>query len=221
MTDSITAGTPPGRPAGIVLILLGLLSLALLSNHPSAASQSFADVLRGEATNRIADAIVHGGFIAVLGAQLACLAILSMRLGLDRASVIAAFVFTAIGSAALMLSMLLDGLVTPAIAARYVDVVDHHNDARILLVLLGTVVRFAMPVGLLFQTVGVIAWGVALRGRPRVPGAASWLGIVAGALAIVAIAASAGMVPHVMIGVILTTTLWFVGLGIGLVLRRI
>ena len=221
MTEPTASVPTAGRPAGIVLVVLGVASLGLLLNHPSPSAQTFADVLRGEAANRTTDAVVHGGFIAILGAQLVCLAILAIRIGIHRASVIAAYLLTAIGAAALMLSMGLDGLVTPAIAARYVDVVEHHNDARTIFVLLGTLIRFLMPAGLLFVAIGLVFWGAALRERETLVRVVRWFGAVTGVLIIAGIATTAGMVPHVLMIAILAIALWDVLVGLALTLRRI
>ncbi len=218
---SSDSALPAGRPAGLALLVLAVASLGLLVNHPSAAAQTFADVLRSEAASRTVDAVVHGGFIAVLGAQLVCLAVLSMRLGLHRIPAVAGLVLGAIGTAFLMLSMLLDGLVTPAIAARYVDVVERQGEARILFVLLGTIIAFVMPTGLLFQAAGMMSWSAAFVRREGLLRGAGLFGIAAGAMIIVAIAATAGRVPYVLIGAIVVAAGWYGLIGLALTLRRI
>jgi len=106
--------------------------------------------------------LVHGGFIVVLALQTVCYAMLSARLGLTRTVVVAALVFFAFGAAFLSGSMLVDGLMTPAIAARYVSKPDKIETARALFVLMGTAISFLMPVGLAFQSAAVAAWGWAL-----------------------------------------------------------
>jgi hypothetical protein len=212
---------PPGRPAGVALLLLAAASLGLLINHPSGAAQTFAEVLRDEAANRIQDAIVHGGFVVVLAAELVCLAVLSMRLGLHRAAVVAGLVLASIGAVFLMLSMLLDGLVTPAIAARYVDLVERQGEAKTLFVLLGAVIGVLMPVGLLFQAVGTACWSAALVRQAGPLRGIGLFGSVVAALVIVGIAATAGRVPHVLIGAIVAVAAWYALVGLALALRRI
>ena len=217
----VDARRPPGRPAGIALVIFAALSLALLANHPSGAARSFAEVLRDEAANRGLDALVHGGFIAILAGQLVCFAILTIRLGLDRPFAVAGLVLTSIGAAFLMLSMLFDGLVTPAIAARYVDVVERHGDARTLFVFLGAILSFLMPIGLVFQAVGLAAWSVGWvrgRGLVRVTG----LYGVAAAIAIIAgIAATGGTIPHVLMLAILVVAAGYALVGIALLRRAL
>ena len=221
MTVNIDNTLPAGRPAGIALLVLAAASLGLLANHPAAANSTFADVLRGEAASRGVDALVHGGFIAVLGAQLVCLAVLSMRIGPQRIASLSGWLLTAIGAAFLMLSMLLDGLVTPAIAARFVDVVERQGEARTLFVLLGTVIGFLMPIGLLFQAAGMASWSAALvRGDGLLHGTGLF-GFAAAALVIVGIAATAGRVAHVLIGAIVVVAAWYALVGLALTLRRL
>jgi hypothetical protein len=215
------AKTPPGRPAGIALAVLAALSLALLANHPSGAARSFAEVLRDEAANRGLDALVHGGFIAILAGQLVCFAILTIRIGLHRPLAVAGFVLTSIGAGFLMLSMLFDGLVMPAIAARYVDVVERHGDARTLFVFLGVVLSFLMPMGLVFQAAGLAAWSMGwLRGRGLVR--ATGLYGVAAAIAVIAgIAATGGTIPHVLMLSIIVVAAGYALVGAALLRRAL
>jgi energy-converting hydrogenase Eha subunit C len=220
-TIATPVGAPAGRPAGIALLVLGAASLGLLANHPSGAAQTFAEVLREESANRIRDALVHGGFIVVLAAELVCLAIFSMRLGLQRSAVVAGLVLTSVGAVFLMLSMLLDGLVTPAIATRYVDVVERHGDAKTLFVLLGAVIGTAMPVGLLFQAAGTAFWSAALLLRAGLLRSVGIFGVAIAALVIVGVAATAGRVPHVLIGAIVASAVWYALVGLALIRRRV
>jgi hypothetical protein len=210
---------PPGRPAGIALVLFAALSLALLANHPSGTARSFAEVLRDEATNRGLDALVHGGFIAILAGQLVCFAILTIRVGLHRPLAVAGFVLTSIGAAFLMLSMLFDGLVTPAIAARYVDVVERHGDARILFVFLGAVLSFLMPIGLLFQAAGLAAWSVGWARKRGLVRATGIFGVAAAIAVIAGIAATGGTIPHVLMLSIIVIAAGYALVGAAL-LRR-
>jgi hypothetical protein len=214
----------PGRAAGIALLVCAALTLALLANHPSGAAATFADRVREEAANSGRDALVHGGFIAVLAVQLACLAIMTLRLGLTRPFAIAGFVLTAIGAGFLMGSMLLDGLVTPAVASRYlgvIEVAERQNDAKALFVVLGATISFLMPAGLLLQAAGLACWcGVFVRDRGlvRVTGI---YGAVAASAVIVAIAATGAMVPHVLIAALLLVAAAYALAGVALLRRQL
>ena len=205
----------PSRALGWVLIACAVATVALLANHPGGASHSFADMLRSEAANQVSDAVVHGGFIAVMAVELVCFAGLAVRLGPVRTPVLAAMIFTAAGFLALAGSMIVDGLVTPALAARYLaGPADGLDAARPLLALCGVLIRFLMPMGLAFQAAGTLAWGAALlsgRGFARATGIG---GLALGASILVALAVTvSGMNPLVLMGAIAGQAVWIVAVG--------
>jgi hypothetical protein len=207
----MTGTTAPARTTGILSIATGIATVALLANHPGGEAHTFADVLKDEAANRTMDAIVHGGFVVVLALQAICYATLSARIG--RAA-IAGLVFFAFGAAFLSASMVLDGLVTPALAAKYLAAPQKIEFAKSLFALVGTLIGLLMPIGLAFQSAAVAGWGVALMtsGISRIAGI---IGLALGATAFVALAATAGaMNPLVLMGVLAVTALWAVVAGI-------
>ncbi|HEY2071360.1 MAG TPA: hypothetical protein VGG48_17515 [Rhizomicrobium sp.] len=172
MTDQpAIAAASPARLTGLILAAAGAASFVLLANHPDGAAKDFAGVLAGEAANRTMDAIVHGGFIVLLGVQMVCYAAFSAR----RAG-FAGLVLFAMGTAFLCGSLVTDGLVIPAIAAKYLPMPAKLEYARSLFVLCGSFIAVLMPMGLAFQSAGVAAWGVGLlRTGSRVAGAAGLL----------------------------------------------
>jgi hypothetical protein len=216
MNAIVEAGPPGGRAAGLMLVGMAIVTGGLLINHPSGSGHTFAEVLRSEAADQVVDAIVHGGFIVVLSLELVGMAIVSARIGLRRPAVIAALVFALFGAGFLALSMCLDGLVLPAIAVRYAEVPEKVDQARSLFVLLGTLVRFLMPVGLLFQAASVAAWSAALWPCSGIVRTAAIVGIVVAVLAAAGIAATAAMSPHMLIGALVGMALWYALVGVGL-----
>ena len=153
------AAASPNRIAGIVSMTSAAAAIVLLANHPNPGPvHGFADILKAEAADRIIGGIVHGGFIVVLAVQLACYAILNMRYR-DRASATAALTLFAVGVAFQSASLVLDGLVIPTIAMRYLAAPAKLEYAKALFVLLGTIVSFIMPIGLMFQAAGIAFWG--------------------------------------------------------------
>src|SRR6201995_3976828 len=149
------------RIVGIVLFATAIASIALLLNHPGERATDFADVLKDEAANQVKSAIVHGGFTVVLAIHLACYAIFSGRLGW-RNLAITGLVFFAIGAALQTASLIVDGLVIPQLAARYLSApADRLPYARGLFVLCGAAIQFLMPMGLFWQGAGITAWGAA------------------------------------------------------------
>jgi hypothetical protein len=214
------AAAPGGRAAGVALAALALASLALLLNHPTGAAHSFAEMLTEEAANRVSDAVVHGGFIAILGGELACLAVLFTRRAI-RPWASAALVLFGIGAGFLMLSMLFDGLVTPAIAARYADLPEKQEGARVAFVLLGTLIRFLMPAGLLFQAVGLAVASLGLWRKDALVRCASVLGMLISVAAVFGVAMTAGASPHVVIGSLLGFAAWYAVTGVATALGRL
>jgi hypothetical protein len=208
--------TTPARATGLLAIATGLAAIGLLAFHPGGDARNFAEVLRDEAANRLADAIVHGGFVAVLALQAICYAVLSMRIG--RAAV-AGLVFFAFGAAFLSASMVLDGLATPALAVKYLAAPEKIEFAKSLFALVGTLISLLMPIGLAFQSAAIAAWGTALAasGVSRIAGA---LGLVLGGASFAALAATAGaMNPFVLMAAIAAASVWAIVAGIVL-LRR-
>ena len=209
----MTGTAAPARTAGILSIATGIATVALLANHPGGDAHTFANVLKDEAANRTMDAIIHGGFVVVLALQAICYATLSARIG---RGAIAGLVFFAFGAAFLSASMVLDGLVTPALAVKYLAAPEKIEFAKSLFALVGTLIGLLMPIGLAFQSAAVGAWGAALMtsGISRIAGV---IGLALGAAALVALAATAGaMNPLVLMGVLAVTALWAVVAGIAL-----
>jgi len=213
MIDDSSDASPPGRTRrlGILTIATGIAGFALLAVHPGGDAKTFADFVRGEAADRTIDAVVHGGFVVVLALQLICYAVFSRGLGY-RVSALAAFVFFAIGTSFLCASLLLDGLVAPAIAARYVAKPGKIESARVLFVLLGTMVSLLMPIGLAFQSAAIATWGWALTASGlRVLGG---VGLGFGVLLLVALGISFVTAnPVILMGAIAATALWAILVG--------
>jgi hypothetical protein len=204
---------PPNRTVGVVAIATGIAALALLASHPSDEARTFADVLKSEAANRLIDGIVHGGFIAVLGLQLVCYSVFSVRLGLSRVATIAGLVFFAMGAVFLSGSMVIDGLATPVIAARYLVAPDKLEYAKSLFVLMGTLVGLLMPIGLMFHSAAIMAWSWALAstGRSRFVGIAG-LGL-GGAMGVALTLGFVQLNPLVLMGTLVGTALWACSVG--------
>ena len=159
------------RTAGVLLLLTAVASLALLAAHPGETATTFAGVLKEEAANRSIAGAVHGGYIAVLVLQIVGYAKLSGSLDLRRLLPLAGIVFFAAGALFLSASLLLDGLVIPALATRYADAPAKIESARALFVFCETAIGFLMPIGLAFQGAAIASWGAALWRSSRIAGA--------------------------------------------------
>ena len=128
--------------------------------------------------------------------------------------VVAGLVFFTAGAGFLAASMVLDGLVTPAVAVRYLLVPDKQDYAKSILLLMGALIGVLMPIGLAFQSLGVTAWGYALviRGSSRIAGA---LGLLLGVGIACALAVSyATPNPFVVMGAIVGLAFWSFVVGL-------
>ena len=194
--------------------LCALTSFALMANHPRGVAGNFSDVLRDEASNRVIDAVVHGGYIANLVTLIICFVFLSRNLGSTRLPVVIGLVCFCTGSGSLMASMLLDGFATPAIAARFAGTADL-QPARTLFILLGTLIGALMPMGLLLQSVGMLGWSSVIAQGHRLGRAVGVLGLVIAIVLISAIvAAPARMAMHVVLAGVALQSLWYGALAV-------
>ncbi len=203
---------PIDRKLAGAFALCGLASLLLLANHPAGSAHDFAGVLREEAANQLVDGVVHGGFIFVLAALIVCFLLLARRLGAGRVLVTVTLVAFCIGSAFLMASMLVDGLVIPAVAARClnVDAPEKLAAAKALFVFAGTLISFLMPLGLALQSIAMLSLGGLLIAGPPRRRMAGAFGAGAGILILAAVAATpAAMAAHVLLGGIVLIALWY------------
>ena len=216
MTDDISKQR---RGLAAAFLVCALASLTLLANHPGGNPGSFADLIKDEAAHQVIDGVVHGGFVITLVALIICFVLLSRLLGSAKSSVVIGLVYFCAGCTALIASMVLDGFATPAIAVRFAGL-DDLQPAKTLFILLGTLIRFLMPIGLLFQFVAMLSWSWAIVKRPGLGRAVGLLGSVVAIILIVAIfAIPTAMAAHVILGGIVLQSIWYLAIA-ALLLNR-
>jgi hypothetical protein len=219
MTDDVSTHRQR-RGLAAAFTLCALASLTLLANHPNGSPGSFADLLKDEASHRVIDAVVHGGFSITLLALIICLVFLSRFLGSARTSVVIGLVCFSAGCGALIASMVLDGFAAPAIAARFAGLSDL-QPAKTLFILIGTLIGFLMPTGLLLQSLAIFSWSSAIVKGPGLPRAVGLLGLATAILLIVAIIATPPvMAAHVIMGGIVLLSIWYLAIAALLFNRR-
>jgi hypothetical protein len=210
MTDDIFKER---RCLAAAFTVCALASLTLLANHPGGNPGSFADLIKDEAAHQVIDGVVHGGFVITLVALIVCFVFLSRFLGLAKPPVVIGLVCFCVGCGALIASMVLDGFATPAIAVRFAGV-DDLQPAKMLFILVGTLIRFLMPMGLLFQFVAMLSWSWAIVKRPGLSRAVGLLGPVVAIILIVAIfAIPAAMAAHVILGGVALQAIWYLAIA--------
>jgi len=210
MTDDISS---QHRGLAAAFLVCALASLTLLANHPGGNPGGFAELIKDEAAHQVIDGVVHGGFVITLVGLTICFVLLSRLLGSARTSVVIGLVCFCVGSGALIASMVLDGFATPAIAVRFAGV-DDLQPAKALFILVGTLIRFLMPMGLLFQFVAMLSWSWAFVKRLGLSRAVGSLGLVVGISLIVAIfAIPTALAAHVILGGIALQSIWYLAIA--------
>lgn len=118
-----------------------------------------------------------------------------------------------VGCGALIASMLLDGFATPAIAVRFAGT-DDLQPAKTLFVLVGTLIRFLMPMGLLFQFVAMLSWSSVIVKEPGLPRAVGLLGLIVAFFLTVAIFATPSvMAAHVILAGVALQAIWHLAIA--------
>jgi len=193
--------------------LCALASLTLLASHPSGSPGRFADLVKDEAAHQVIDGVVHGGFVATLVALIICFVLWSRFLGLAKPPVVTGLVCFCVGCGALIASMVLDGFATPAIAVRFAGN-DDLQPAKTLFVLVGTLIRFLMPMGLLFQFVAMLSWSSVIVKGPRLARAVGLAGLVVATFLVVAIfAVPSVMAAHVILAGVTLQAIWYLAIA--------
>jgi hypothetical protein len=161
------------RATGFVLICSGLAEFALLAAHPESTAHDFAGLLRDQAAGQLSDAIVHGGFIVLLGIQLGCYAMFARALDSSHPLSVFGLVFMAFGAAFLSASVMTDGLILPSLASHYASLgPDRQNTIRGVFAFAGTAIGWLMPFGLGFQGAAIAVWSFRLFVGSKLAGAA-------------------------------------------------
>lgn len=173
--DAASAGPlAPDLVAATLLVGPALLTLVLVLHHPvlppappggRTVAETAADIVHlGPALG-----IVHGALLALLAAQTLGLQRFSARLGWGRLTVAAGFLAYVAGVLLLAIPALLDGFVTPAVAAACVraarEAVRECGPADgATLRLVAVMIQVFTKAGLLLLSAAAGAWAVALLG---------------------------------------------------------
>jgi len=210
----------PHRALACLFALCAVATLVLLAFHPGGGGRTITEVIQAEARDQVKDGVVHGGFIFISAALIACFAGLSRILHPARVAVTAGFVTFCVGAGALMMSMGLDGLVVPAIAARCLreGTAQSLASAQTLLLFCGACIKILMPTGLLFEGGAMLSYSVAMIAR-------RWfwvggLGVAAGIAMLIGPLLLPGLGAHALIAGIVILCMWYLGLAMALGLEK-
>ena len=197
------------RALAYAFVLCAVATFGLLSAHPTGGGHTFVEVLQAEARDQVKDGVVHGGLILISAILIVCLAVLSRILGPARVSVTVGFVAFGIGAAALMMSMGLDGLVVPAVAARCLreGTAQSLASGQTLLLFCGACIKILMPTGLLFEGAAMLSYSVAMFARRWVW--AGGFGVASGIAVLIGPLLLSGLAPHFLIAEIVVLCVWY------------
>jgi len=162
------------RTAGIVLIVVPLLSILMMAHHPSAGSHDPAALVAEIADKSRLSRIVHGVLIALMGAELFAFIAFCRRLGFERSAVRAGFVAYSIGTGAMLGAALISGFVISDLAAHYVQQPSGDATAFVDLSRLAMIGNQALAkLGVVAMSAAIVLWSAALfrNGQDR------WVGI--------------------------------------------
>src|SRR5512141_598642 len=155
------------RAAGAAIAAATIVSTIFVALDRSGGGSNPLQILQGIAGLTLLKEVVHGVAIASVCAYAFGYVSLSRRIGLHRPLVLAGLVVYLIGCVAMVAATLLDGFVTPHIAA---DAVHATDPGRIqfaydLVHYIGVVLNDAAKLGWILQAVGAAAWSVVLLGE--------------------------------------------------------
>jgi hypothetical protein len=210
------------RVAGIVLVVVPLLSILMMAHHPSAGSHDPAALVAEIAEKSRLSRIVHGVLIALMGAELFAFIAFCRQLGFERSAVRAGFVAYSIGTGAMIGAALISGFIISDLAAHYVQQPSGDALAFVDLSRLAMIGNQALAkLGVVAMSAAIVLWSAALfhSGRDRWVGIAGFLAGLGPAIALVigAVRLDVGG----MTLVVVCQAAWIVMVGIQMIRARI
>jgi hypothetical protein len=176
------------RGASIAILLVGLF-------HPETSGETLDDVARSLAEHATADRIVHGTVAALLAAILVAYVDLGYRIGFDYTSVRCAVTLCVLSFVAMIGIPMVDGVVLPSLAERYVqpDAAGQIEGFRSLLrlVAIGVVPTLTISAAICFAA-STLSWCIAFRVSTFRSKALVALGCVLAMMSVVGVGASLG-----------------------------
>jgi hypothetical protein len=202
------------RGAGLAIVLSALASIAAVALDSAAPGRDPLSILQSMVSIRESHQLVHVVAMACIGGLTFGFTVLSQRLGLRRAPVLAAFIAYCAGSMLMLVSTLIDGFIGTDIAALFVT--KSPEAVRVgywmIQAIAGVALTDIARVAWVCQSVAAVAWSLALLrdvGLARMVGMA---GLVTGALPGVAvIVAGAHLTETVVVGILLLQGIWNLG----------
>jgi hypothetical protein len=204
------------RAAGWAIAVAAIVTLFAVLIHPSLGGRNPARALADIVTMGPMDRLVHGVVIAAEIVLLASFSIVSTRLGMGRLAVVAAFAAYAIGVGSTIAAAVIDGFITPDVAAQYAGGPQTQIGTGIaLLTLCSIALQDLTKVGTAAMSAAIVVWSLALFERTSLAARGlGVLGIASSVFAVAMLSVTARISPHVLLAAIAAQILWYVGVGI-------
>ena len=227
LIETITTPVRPAagtRSAGVAIAVATIVSTIFVALDRSGGGHTPLEVLQGIAGLALLKETIHGVAIASVCAYAFGYASLSQRLGLHRPHVLAGLALYLIGCVAMVAATLMDGFITPHIAAAAVGHAgpDGIKAAYFLVYYLGVMLNDAAKLGWILQALGAAAWSLALLREHRLGRAVGVLGLVSSVLVCGLVGISdVNMSMASLLGVLLAQLVWNLAAAVFLFRRPI
>jgi hypothetical protein len=211
MKTSTEANPGTTTAAGVVILLSAIASIAAVALDRMASGSDPLSILQSMVSIGPWHAGVHVVAQACIGGFMFGYSVLSRRLGLSRAPVLAGLIAYGSGSMLMLVATTIDGFIGPDIAALFAT--KSAEGVRVGYWLVQAIAGVALTdiarVAWVFQSVAALAWAWALLGEGGLARKLGMAGLVSGALPAVAVfAAGAHMTEGVVVGILLAQAAW-------------
>jgi len=202
------------RGAGLIIITSALASIAAVALDTGAQGRDALSILQSMVNIRESHQLVHVVAMACLGGLMFGFTVLSQRLGLRRAPVLAGLIAYGAGSMLMFIATIIDGFISTDTAAMFVNGSPEavRTGYWMIQAMAGVALIDIARVAWVCQSLAAVAWSLALLDSEGWMRKAGMAGLVIGALPGVAIVvAGANMAQTLVVGVLLLQGVWNLG----------
>jgi hypothetical protein len=199
------------RAAGLAIAISAIASIAAVALDSGAQGSDPLSILQSLVKIRDAHQLVHIVAMACIGGLMFGFTVMSQRLGLRRAPVIAGLIAYSAGSMLMLVATIIDGFISTDLAALFVNTSPEavRSGYWMIQAIAGVALTDIARIAWVCESVAAVAWAWALlreRGLTRKLG---MVGLVSGALpAIAVIAVGSRMTETVVVGILLVQAVW-------------
>lgn len=217
-TPQDIASRSVARGAGLIVTMSALASIAAVALDSAAQGRDPLAIQHSMVDIRASHQLVHVVAMACIGGLMFGFTVLSQRLGLRRAPVLAGLIAYSAGSMLMFVATIIDGFISTDTAALFVA--RSPEAVRVgywlIQVMAGVALTDIARVSWVCQSLAAVAWSLTLLGATGMPAGptrkAGMAGMVIGALPGVAVVvAGADMTQALVVGILLLQGIWNLG----------